>query len=71
MAKEFQISDEDIDAMVRHLEFTDPKNATRKYAREKFESLQAGLRSMAITNPEKFAKIRAKIDVDKKKNPES
>jgi hypothetical protein len=71
MTKQYEISDEDVDAMVRHLKFTDPKNATREHARAKLEELQAGLHGMAHTNPEKLDKLQAKIDAAKKRDSEA
>ena len=67
MAKQYEISDEDVDAMLVHLKFTDPKNATREKAKTKLEELQSGLHGMAHTDPEKLAKLQAIIDANKKK----
>jgi len=71
MAQRYEISDEDVDAMVRHLKFTDPKNATPEHARAKLEELQAGLHGIAHSNPEKLGELQAKIDAAKKKNSEA
>ncbi len=71
MTKQYEISDEDVDAMVRHLKFSDPKNATREYARAKLEELQAGLHGMAHTNPDKLNELQAKIDAAKEKDSEA
>ena len=71
MAKQYQISDEDIDAMLKHLEFTDPKNATRKQAKTKLEELQEGIHVMAHTNPVKLVALQAKLSASKKKDPEN
>jgi hypothetical protein len=35
MANDYQISNEDIDATLRHLAFDHPKHATREYAKAK------------------------------------
>lgn len=68
MAKDYQISEEDIDVMLKNLEFSDPKNATREYAKAKLEELQAGIHGLAHTDPEKFFKIKKKVD--KPDNPQ-
>jgi hypothetical protein len=65
MADDYQISEEDIDVMLKNLEFSDPNNATRENAKTKLEEIQTGLRGIAQTDPEKFFKIKNKID-----NPE-
>ena len=62
MAKDYQISEEDIDVMLKNLEFSDPKNATRKYAKAKLEEFQAGVHGLAHTDPEEFFKIKKKVD---------
>jgi hypothetical protein len=62
MADDYQISEEDIDVMLKNLEFSDPKNATRENAKAKLEEIQAGLHGIAHTDPEKFFKIKDQID---------
>jgi hypothetical protein len=62
MGDDYQISEEDIDVMLKNLEFSDPKNATRENAKAKLDEIQAGLRGIAQTDPEKFFKIKNKID---------
>ena len=62
MAKDYEISEEDIDVMLRNLEFDDPKNATREHAKAKLEEIQAGMHGMAHTDPEKFFKTKKKLD---------
>ena len=71
MAQRYEISDEDVAAMLRHLKFTDPKNATREHARAKLEELQAGLHGIAHSNPGKLSELQAKIDASKKKDQET
>lgn len=71
MSKQYQISDEDVDAMLKHLTFTDPENATREHAKAKLEELQAGLHGMAHTDPEKLTKLQAKIDEAKRIDSEA
>jgi hypothetical protein len=68
MTRRYKISDKDVDSMVRHLKFTDPKNATPEHARKKLEELQAGLHGIAHNNPEKLSELQAKIDAAKKKD---
>jgi hypothetical protein len=67
MAKRYEISDEDIDTALRYLELHDPENASRGTALAMLEDLQAGFHGLAHTDPERFNKLRAKLD-DKKKN---
>jgi len=62
MDKNYQISEEDIDVMLKNLEFSDPKKATREYAKAKLKEIQAGMHGMAHTDPEKFFKIKKKLD---------
>jgi hypothetical protein len=71
MTERYEISDEDIDAMLRHLKFTDPENATREQAKAKLEELQAGFHKIAHTDPEKLGKLRAEIDSYKKKKSDA
>ena len=62
MVKDYEISEEDIDVMLKNLEFSDPKNATRENAKAKLEEIQAGMHGMAHTDPEKFFETKKKLD---------
>ncbi len=62
MEKPYEISEEDIDVMLKHLEFTDPKNATREHAKAELERLQAGMHKMALTDHERFFNNKKKLD---------
>lgn len=49
---DFQITDEDIDAVVRYLEIYHPENANREYAQRMLESTKSALHQIAINNPD-------------------
>lgn len=62
MGIQYEYSEEDIDVMVKNLQFTDPKNANREYAKAKLEELKAGAHSMADADPERLLKLQKKLD---------
>jgi hypothetical protein len=45
MADDYQISEEDIDVMLKNLEFSDPNNATRENAKTKRSFSRLRIRS--------------------------
>jgi dephospho-CoA kinase len=49
---DFQITDEDIDAVERYLEIYHPENANREYAQRMLESTKSALHQIAINNPD-------------------
>ena len=49
---DFQITDEDIDAVVRYLEIYHPENANSEYAQRMLESTKSALHQIAINNPD-------------------
>lgn len=71
MSKQYEISEKDVDVMLRHLELTDPENATRERARTMLEDYQAGLHGIGHSDPEKLLKLQAEIEASKKKEPRS
>ena len=51
MAHRYELSEKDIDSVIRYLELTDPENATPEKAIELLENLQAGTHMLAHDNP--------------------
>lgn len=49
---DYQITDEDVDAVVRYLEIYNPERASREYARAMLEYIKSGLHGVARNNPD-------------------
>ena len=63
--EEYEISQNDIEAVVRYLKINDPENATPEVAISLLEDLQAGVHVMAHSSPEKLNELFASL---KRKN---
>jgi tRNA A37 threonylcarbamoyltransferase TsaD len=48
----YQISNKDIDAVVRYFEIFHPERASREYAQQLLEYIQSALHDIAINNPD-------------------
>lgn len=57
MAKDYEINEKDIDAVIRFLKLTDPEHATPGIAIELLEHMQQAFHTMARDNPEMLEKI--------------
>lgn len=62
----YNITQQDIDAMVRFLKTTDPDNATPEMAIELLEHLQAGIHTMSHEDPEKLLALYKEFKATKK-----
>jgi hypothetical protein len=62
MTKPYKISDEDIEKTLRYMKLHVSKNSTLEDARKKLENLGSDFHKIAINEPERFSKIKKKID---------
>lgn len=58
----YEITEADIDAMVRYLKINDPENATSEVAIKTLEDLQAGFHELAHSNPKLLEKWYKELD---------
>lgn len=62
----YHISDEDVDGVVRYMKIFHPEKADRAYCRAMLETVQsgviAGLRKIAITNPDEIEALYEKYE---------
>lgn len=62
----YNITQKDIDAMIRFLKATDPDNATPEMAIELLEHLQASIHTMSHEDPEKLEMLYEEFKATKK-----
>lgn len=66
----YQISDEDIDGVVRYMKIFHPEKANRDYCKALLESFQAGvivgLRQIALTKPDDIEELYEKYEAYRK-----
>lgn len=51
MEDHYEITEQDIEGMLRYLKYFHPENANRDYAQEMLEYLRAGYQRLALTDP--------------------
>ncbi len=66
MSEGYEITDEDIEKVVRYLKYHDPENATPEKAISMLEDLHSGFHGMAHKNPELLLKLQKELNKDKK-----
>lgn len=62
MTKPYKISDEDIEKTLNYLKLHVSKNSTLEDARKKLEDLGSDFHKIAINEPERYSKLKQKID---------
>lgn len=62
MEEAYEISEKDIQSVMRYLETHDAENATREKAIALLEDLHAGVHSMAHNNPELLEQLQKEIE---------
>lgn len=62
MTKPYEISDEDVEAVLRYMKLHVSKNSTLEDARKKLEGIGSDLHKLAVSEPERFFNIKKKID---------
>jgi len=65
MAKDYEITEKDIEIALRYLKYHDSENATRENAISLLEDLRAGYHGMAHHQPEKLVELQKEIDASK------
>lgn len=68
---DYQISNEDIDAVVRYLEIYHPENANREYAQRMLESTKSALHQIAINNPDDIEALYEQVEASDKKSSDN
>ena len=63
---DYQISDEDVDAVVRYMEMFHPENASREYCWALLEHIKSGLHQIARNNPEDIEAMYAQYEASLK-----
>lgn len=66
MAKDYEINEKDIDAVIRFLKLTDPEHATPEIAIELLEHMQMAFHTMAHDDPEILEKIYQDMKLKRK-----
>ncbi len=66
MAKDYEINEKDIDAVIRFLKLTDPEHATLEIAIELLEHMQQAFHTMARDNPEMLENIYQEMKLKRK-----
>lgn len=61
MAKQYEISDEDIEAAMRFLKYHDPRHATCEDAKVLLEDLRTGFHGLSHSNPELLLKFQQEL----------
>lgn len=61
MAKDYTVSEEDIDAYILYSKHEEGISLSRSQARERLLEMQAGLHSLALTDPAKLAELERKL----------
>lgn len=62
MTKPYEISDEDIEAALRYMKLHVSKNSTLEDARKMIKDIGSDFHKLAISEPERFFKIKKKIE---------
>jgi len=62
MTEPYEISDEDIEKALNYLKLHVSKNSTLEDARKKLEDLGSDFHKIAINEPERYSKLKQKID---------
>jgi hypothetical protein len=62
MTKPYEISDEDIEAALRYMKLHVSKNSTLEDARKMLEDFGSDVHKLALSEPERFLKMKEKID---------
>ena len=57
MSKEYEITEQDIEGMVKYLQVFHPERATREDAIEILEYMKASYHRMALTDPDALEKL--------------
>lgn len=68
---DYQISEEDIDAVVRYMEIFHPEKANREYSLALLENIKSGLHQVARNNPEDIEAMYAQYEASLNKEPEN
>lgn len=66
MADHYEISEKDIDSVLKFLELTDPEHAMPEMAIEILETMQASVHELAHDDPELLVKIYEQVKNNKK-----
>lgn len=66
MAKQYEITEKDIESMVNYLRIFHPENANREYAIEMLEYLKASYHRLALTNPDALHELYRAFEESKK-----
>lgn len=62
MTKQYEISDEDIEAALRYMMLHVSKNSTKEDARKMMKDFGSDIHKLALSEPERFLKLKKKID---------
>ena len=62
MTKPYEISDEDIEKALRYMKLHVSKNSTLEDARKMLEDFGSDVHKLALSEPERFSKLKQKID---------
>lgn len=65
MSDTYEISEQDIESVIRYLKAHEPEKATRENAITLLEDLRAGVHSMAHNNPELLEQLQKELDENK------
>jgi len=65
MAKQFEFSDEDIEAAQRYMRLHISKDATREDAEAMLKRKRSELRKIARDDPKRLHKLQKRLDADK------
>jgi hypothetical protein len=64
MDENYEISEKDIESVIRWLKINDPENATHEKAVALLQDLKAGFHGMAHNNPELLDQLRQELKHD-------
>jgi hypothetical protein len=62
MTKPYEISDEDIEKVLRYMKLHVSKNSTLEDARKMLEDFGSDVHKLALNEPDRFLKLKQKID---------
>ena len=65
---DYQITDANIDAVVRYLRIYHPERANWEYAKRMLESAKSALHQIAINNPDFIEALYEQVEASDKKN---
>jgi len=68
---DYQITDEDIDTLVRYLAVYHPENANREYAQRMLESTKSALHQIAVNNPDDIEALYEQVEASNKVDSEN